>query len=269
MTGTDIDLIMKKIFKREFDNLDKFRAFIEKQETSESEVIGNFAELLDAYNLLLQEAVKITKISDINQKKLFGANEELEQQKKLLYLASTIDPLLGIYNRTYLIQVLSTEFAKSKRYQHVFSCILIDIDDFKMVNDNYGHQVGDQILIRIANVIKKELREVDSFGRYGGEEFVIILPSTNAQEASLAAEKVRLKIAGTDFNDLGDGITMTISQGISDSSIDNPSSEDVLLHRVDTALYQAKSMGKNCSVIYNKSGKRVFKETSEKQLSQK
>lgn len=269
MTEIDIDIIMKKVFKREFANLDKFKTLIEKQQITETDVIGNYAELLEAYSLLLQEAVKITKISDINQKKLFGANEELEQQKKLLYVASTIDPLLGIYNRTYLIQVLSTEFAKSKRYKHAFSCILIDIDDFKRVNDNYGHQVGDQILIRISNVIKNELREVDSFGRYGGEEFVIILPSTNAQEAFLAAEKVRHKISETDFNDLGQGISMTISQGISDSSIDNPQSEDVLLHRVDTALYQAKHSGKNCSKIYNKSGERVFKGALDKQISQK
>ncbi len=259
MNETDIDLIMKKVFKREFASLDKFQTLFDTNEVPESEIIGSFADLLDAYSLLLQEAVKITKISDINQKKLFGANEELEKQKKLLYLASIIDPLLGIYNRTYLIQVLITEFAKSRRYNHVFSCILIDIDDFKKVNDNYGHQMGDQVLTRIANIIKNELREVDSFGRYGGEEFIIVLPSTNAQEAQQAAEKVRHKIADAEFSDLIEGHKMTISLGLSDSSIESPESEDELLHNVDTALYQAKRSGKNCSILYKKSAGPIFK----------
>lgn len=250
---------MRKVFKREYASLDKFQTFFKKRQTSESEIIGNFAELLDAYSTLLQEAVKITKISDLNQKKHFSANQELEQQKKLLYLASIIDPMLDIYNRTFLMQVITTEFAKSKRYNHLFSCILIDIDDFKKVNDNYGHQVGDLILIRIANSIKDELREVDSFGRYGGEEFLIILPNTSAQEALQVAEKVRLKIAKTEFNNLSQGFSITLSQGISDSSIDNPQSEDQLLHQVDTALYQAKHSGKNSSVIYQCTSEPVFK----------
>jgi diguanylate cyclase (GGDEF)-like protein len=250
---------MRKVFKREYANLDKFQTFFKKRDISESEIIGNFSELLDAYSLLLQEAVKITKISDLNQKKHFSANEELEQQKELLYLASIIDPMLGTYNRTFLMQVLSTEFAKSKRYSHLFSCILIDIDDFKKVNDNYGHQMGDLILIRIATAIKNELREVDSFGRYGGEEFLIVLPNTTAQEALQVAEKVRHKIAKTEFNNLSQGFTITLSQGISDSSIDNPQSEDQLLHQVDTALYQAKHSGKNSSVIYKSTSKPVFK----------
>ncbi|MCH9697619.1 MAG: GGDEF domain-containing protein [Gammaproteobacteria bacterium] len=260
MTEEEIDKIMKKIFKREFANLDKFKSFIENNQIEDIDLDGNFAELLDAYSILLQEAVKITKISDINQKKLFGANEELEKQKKLLYLASIVDPLLGIYNRTYVIQVLANEFAKCKRYNQVFSCILIDIDDFKQANDNYGHQVGDQILIRVANVIKKELREVDSFGRYGGEEFIIVLPSTSAYQSSHVAEKLRQKIEKTDYSDLGQGVRITISQGISDTSLGHPDTEDALLHHVDTALYQAKHTGKNRSVIYDPNpGDQAFK----------
>ena len=250
---------MKKVYKREYANLDKFQTFFNTLQTSDSDIIATFSELLDAYNLLLQETVKITKISDLNQKKHFAANEELEQQKNLLYLASIIDPMLGIYNRTYLMQVLITEFAKCKRYNHVFSCILIDIDNFKRVNDNYGHQMGDQILIRIANVIKNEVREVDSFGRYGGEEFIIVLPNTNAQDALQAAEKIRHRIVETDFDDLSQGLSITISQGVSDSSIDNPQSEDELLYQVDTALYQAKHSGKNCSVIYKNTHETIFK----------
>ncbi len=136
---------------------------------------------------------------------------------------------------------------------------MIDIDDFKKVNDNYGHQMGDLILIRIATAIKNELREVDSFGRYGGEEFLIVLPNTSAQEALQVAEKIRLKIAKTKFNDLSQGFTITLSQGISDSSIDTLQSEDQLLHQVDTALYQAKHSGKNSSVIYKNTNKPVFK----------
>lgn len=250
MKEDEIEKIMKKVFKKEYAHLDTYKAVIEEKKLSPTELLDNYTQLLEAYRMLLQDAVKITKIGDINQKKLFQVNEDLEQQKQILYQTSITDALTKVYNRAYVMGVLEAEFAKSKRYQSTFSCILIDIDDFKAVNDNYGHLVGDAVLVKTTSIIKKQLRVVDSFGRYGGEEFLIILPATKAQEALLVAEKLRGKIAETEFIEKGHKISISISQGISDSLTDNPKSQDDLLYKVDTALYQAKKNGKNCSVIY-------------------
>jgi diguanylate cyclase (GGDEF)-like protein len=249
---------MKKVFKREYAHLDKYEAIIEEKNLSRTELFDNYTQLLEAYRMLLQDAVKITKIGDINQKKLFEVNEDLELQKKILYLNSITDALTKVFNRAYLLEVLEAEFAKNKRYQNTFSCILIDIDDFKVVNDNYGHLMGDLVLAKTASIIKKQLRAVDSFGRYGGEEFLIILPVTKAQEALLVAEKLRKKIAETEFIEKGHNISISISQGISDSSIDTPKSQDDLLYKVDTALYQAKEKDKNCCVIYQNNAQSTF-----------
>ncbi len=245
-----IDDIMKKVFKREYSSFEKHKTLLEQSDLPPAELLQGYIELLNAYRLLLQDAVKITKIGDINQKKLFDVNNELEKQKKLLYLISITDALTETYNRTFLMQALVKEFAKSQRYNQVFSCILIDVDDFKAINDNYGHQVGDIVLSEVANLIKDQIREVDSFGRYGGEEFMIILPNTNIDQAKIVAEKVRSKIEQQIFDIKNHAIRLTISQGLSDISIDQPQTEDELLYKVDTALYQAKAQGKNRSVVF-------------------
>ena len=258
MKEDEMEMIMKKVFKREYAHLDTHTAVIEGKNLSETELLNNYTQLLEAYRLLLHDAVKITKIGDINQKKLFDVNEALELQKKNLYLNSITDSLTQVFNRAYLMEVLETEFAKNERYNNIFSCILIDIDNFKAINDNYGHLMGDKVLAKTASIIKKQLRAVDSFGRYGGEEFLIILPVTNAQEAFLVAEKLREKIAGTVFIEKGHTISISISQGISDSLIDAPKSHDDFLYKVDTALYQAKEKGKNCSVIYQNTSQSTF-----------
>ncbi len=258
MNEDEMEMIMKKVFKREYAHLDTFEAIIEENNLSKTELLDKYTQLLEAYRMLLHDAVKITKIGDINQKKLFEVNEDLELQKKILYLNSITDALTKVFNRAYLMEVLEAEFAKNKRYQNTFSCILIDIDDFKVVNDNYGHLMGDLVLAKTASIIKKQLRAVDSFGRYGGEEFLIILPVTEAKEALLVAEKLRKKIAETEFIERGHNISISISQGISDSSIDTPKSQDDLLYKVDTALYQAKKKGKNCCIIYQNCAQSTF-----------
>lgn len=258
MKEDEIERIMKKVFKKEYAQLDTYKAIILEKDLSVTELLDNFTQLLEAYRILLQDAVKITKIGDINQKKLFEVNENLELQKQILYKTSVTDALTNIFNRAYLMEVLEAEFAKSKRYHNTFSCILIDIDDFKAVNDNYGHLVGDVVLVKTADIIKGQLRAVDVFGRYGGEEFLIILPATHALEAKLVAEKLRKKIAETEIIERGHNVSISISLGISDSLTDDPNSHDDLLYKVDTALYQAKEKGKNCSVIYQKTRQSTF-----------
>jgi diguanylate cyclase (GGDEF)-like protein len=148
------------------------------------------------------------------------------------------------------MDALKAEFAKNKRYQLPFSCMLIDIDDFKHINDNYGHLMGDIVLQELSRIIKANLREVDVFGRYGGEEFLIILPNIEVADAAPVAEKIRTRIAQTRFDCAGDEISITLSLGLLDSTNSQLTKEDDLLQNVDTALYEAKRKGKNCYVIF-------------------
>jgi len=210
----------------------------------------SFKTLLDNYKRLLHEFSKITKISDINQKKLFDSYNEVEQQKVILYKAATTDQLTNIYNRAFLMESLDTEFERSKRFNQEYSCILFDIDDFKNINDTYGHQMGDVVINNVAAVAAGLIRSTDIFGRYGGEEFLIIMPNTSIDGATVISEKIRKKIACTDFSYHKNRITCTISLGLSDSEMGHPVSSDDMLYNVDSALYKAKSAGKNVSIVY-------------------
>lgn len=241
---------MKKVFKHELLALNKYQLVVEDLQLTEDGLRYNYQKLLNDYRSLLHDAMKITTIGDINQKKLYEAFEELEKQKAALYQLSIIDHLTQIHNRPYIMKVFENAFATSKRYQQSFSCILLDIDDFKAVNDNYGHPMGDQVLKETAQLIAGQLRETDAVGRYGGEEFLIILPSTSVQEAEQVAEKIRTAVEKLTIGTKNLGIT--ISLGICDSQTDSPKLHDNMLHKVDAALYEAKKSGKNRFVTYQK-----------------
>lgn len=250
----DIDPLMKKVFKHEFKLLEEFERTEKNLNStslylSEDELRQNYKKLLESYQSLLKHAMKITSIGDMNQKKLFDAFEELERQKAALYQTSIMDQLTEVHNRTYIMSVFDDAFAHTKRYQQAFSCILLDIDDFKKINDTHGHQAGDAVLKATAQQIAGQLRETDFIGRYGGEEFLIILTHTNATEADKVAEKVRAAVAELKVGE--QALCVTISLGVCDTDIDNSISSDALLHKVDIALYHAKDNGKNRAVIYH------------------
>lgn len=252
----DIDMIMKRVFKKEHAIVDKSKKLIKSKSWTDEEFLAEYVQLLDSYQALLSESSKITKIGDINQKKLFEANTEIESQKEKLYKLSVTDYLTGIYNRRFILETFKIEFLKSKRYFLSLSCILLDIDNFKTINDKYGHQVGDATLKGVADFIQATIREVDIFGRYGGEEFLIILPNTNIYEAANVAEKIREKIALVEFEtgnqDFG-SFFLTLSLGIADRTNNNPKSDEELISFADKALFQAKANNKNQYVIYSQS----------------
>ncbi|SNZ03101.1 diguanylate cyclase (GGDEF) domain-containing protein [Persephonella hydrogeniphila] len=165
----------------------------------------------------------------------------------LLNLA-TYDPLTKLYNRRAVVEYAEKEVERSKRYNHPFSIILLDIDDFKGINDTYGHTVGDIVLKMIGDVIKEETRDIDKVGRYGGEEFIILLPETKLENARKLAERIKNRISETIF-DIGDySISVTISAGISGLGIHGDTFEE-MLKAADLALYQAKRRGKNQVVM--------------------
>lgn len=241
---------LELVFKGEYKTLKKTEQILNDKNITLPELCAAYKKLAKNYSNLLQEFVKITKISDINQKKLFDSYNEVEKQKIILYKAATIDQLSNIYNRAFLMESLETEFKRSRRFNETFSCILFDIDDFKLVNDTYGHQMGDVVIENIASIASDQIRSTDILGRYGGEEFMIIMPNTDHNGAKIIADKIRACIARTDFSYKNNRVNCTISLGITDSNIDAPDDQDDILFKADTALYQAKAQDKNRYVVY-------------------
>jgi len=165
----------------------------------------------------------------------------------VLELESNTDPLLGIHNRRYLDRRLVDEVSRARRYGLPLALLMIDVDHFKNINDTYGHQVGDQVLIKIAALLARSIREVDVVARYGGEELVVILPSTPAANATILAERLREGVATQIAIPSAPGqadIRITISIGIAELSHE-VSTTAALLEGADAAMYRAKSAGRN------------------------
>jgi len=174
-----------------------------------------------------------------------------QQRANQFQVMSITDPLTGLHNRRYLEARLTEELSRSKRYDYPLSFMMIDIDDFKVYNDQNGHQAGDRALEITAQCLRAALRKVDVASRYGGEEFSILLPQTNLQEAGVIADRIRRKIYGTLFTHgksqpLG---AVTVSIGLSAFSPALDSAE-AMVRAADRALYHAKRHGKNRAYAY-------------------
>ena len=179
----------------------------------------------------------------------------LEIKKVLLYetvekLAIT-DSLTGLYVRRYFSERLEEELHRSKRHKFKFAFLMIDIDDFKLCNDTYGHLVGDVVLKEMSRIIKEHLRAIDVVSRYGGEEFAVLLPETGPDGAILVAERLRKKIEENVFTAYDEKLKVTISTGVSIYPQD-ATEEKGLIEKADTALYTAKRSGKNIVCEYKK-----------------
>jgi diguanylate cyclase (GGDEF)-like protein len=160
--------------------------------------------------------------------------------------AASIDFLTKIYNRRATQEILDQQFYQFQRYHNSCSIILLDIDHFKKVNDNYGHEIGDKVLQSVTHILKDNLRKTDTLGRWGGEEFLIILPNMVIEKAIEVAEKLKQEIAREQI----EGINCTISLGV--KTIDNNDQTiDQAVKRADDALYNAKHSGRNCVVAFS------------------
>ncbi|TDO83505.1 diguanylate cyclase (GGDEF)-like protein [Halanaerobium saccharolyticum] len=158
---------------------------------------------------------------------------------KLRFLAHN-DQLTGVSNRRDLTNILEKEYERSQRYNNTFSFIIFDIDHFKLINDNYGHNTGDRILKELSNLVQTNIRKSDYFGRWGGEEFVVIAPENNLQSAKKFAEKLRKEIDRYNFIEESN---VTASFGVAEIAADE--NVDRLIKRADDALYRAKEKGRN------------------------
>ncbi len=174
------------------------------------------------------------------------ANTELQAALARETKLAHTDALTGINNRRRLFELAEHEFEMAVRYQHPLAVIMFDIDHFKEVNDTFGHTVGDQILQRVAQTASQELRSVDVFGRYGGEEFVIILPMTNAQQAYPLAERIREQVATIRLPTEKGEASVTLSIGIAElRHTAQPKWVETLIRNADETMYHAKQAGRN------------------------
>jgi diguanylate cyclase (GGDEF)-like protein len=191
---------------------------------------------------------------------LIGNNVSLVLDKIRLFKEmerlSITDPLTGLFNRRYFYDALEKEIERVKRYKSSFSIVLLDIDDFKRVNDEYGHLAGDRVLQILADILRRTLRKVDIIARYGGEEFILLLPNSEKEEAELIANRIREEVSKTVFECKSDkGVDVicpiTISGGIT-TCPDDFIELDKLLGAADRAMYEAKSLGKNRIVLFHR-----------------
>ena len=174
------------------------------------------------------------------------SNAILYEQTKQL---AVTDGLTGISNRPNMEQALQNEFERSMRYGAPLSVILLDVDHFKGVNDTYGHQKGDEILVAVASLLKKVCRTNDIAARYGGEEFLMILPQSNAQGAFKIAERVREEMMKLSFTGNETNFSVTTSCGVAELDRDFIKNTDQLITMADQALYEAKNSGRNKTII--------------------
>ncbi|MTJ12671.1 diguanylate cyclase [Anabaena sp. UHCC 0187] len=177
----------------------------------------------------------------------------LEEQKELVKslekLANT-DSLTGVWNRRYLLNIAEQETQRSRRYNRPLSVLMIDIDHFKNVNDTYGHAIGDEVLIIMTETVMKYLRNIDVLGRFGGEEFVALLPETDSQAAVITAERIRVNIEEIKIPIDDKLVSITVSIGVG-SYQKGDTDIDVLIQRADKALYQAKNQGRNRVIAHH------------------
>lgn len=173
----------------------------------------------------------------VNKRQLESANTKLQE-------LALRDGLTGLLNRRYWESCLEREFARHQRYDNPVSLVIFDIDHFKRVNDTYGHQTGDEVIRETARITSQLVRETDFAGRYGGEEFVVLLPGTTLDGAAQFAERLRSTIERQQLDYQGSPLTFTISLGVA-TLADDMAGYQALLERADKALYQSKEGGRN------------------------
>ncbi len=157
---------------------------------------------------------------------------------------SIYDSLTGVYNRRHIMERLNEEFERAKKFAFNLSFLMVDIDFFKSVNDTYGHIVGDVVLRKVASLIKESVREIDSVGRFGGEEFSVILPETSKKDAIVVAKRIVKRISSTKIKAFDESIKTTVSIGLA-SYPENSLYLDMIIEIADRALYKSKESGRN------------------------
>jgi len=174
---------------------------------------------------------------------LRSSAEDASLRAELAQERAMTDSLTTLFNRYGLQSILAREHAEARRYNRQLSCVLIDLDNFKAINDTYGHGVGDLALQQVAAILREAVRGSDAVFRYGGEEFLVLLPQTEIEGAIALGEKIRAEVASRKFGDRECAFTLTLSAGA--ASLEGDESIHEMIARTDMALYRAKERGRN------------------------
>lgn len=251
-----LDLILPDISGNEISRILKFSEdtkgipiiMVTARDSLEDRIASIDAGVDDYLAKPYNEVELISRIYAAARNKLI--RDELIKQKKQVEdllvkvgILAITDPLTGLFNRRHLEAELEKEFSKHKRHKHPVTCVMIDVDRFKRINDIYGHKTGDIVLREIARILQQSLRKVDIAARWGGEEFVVIMPQTDSKNALISASRILETVSRARFEQNPDvNVTVSIGIAIVSRTIATP---EKLIDEADKALYQAKKKGRN------------------------
>ena len=224
-----------------------------------TDYVVKFGDYLFTIPLVVEKNLTVAKVKRENESlrseleralaEVSDKNLQLELSLKRVEEMAATDPLTGLYNRRHFGKVLEQLFSEAQRYDQDLSCVMIDLDGYKQINDNHGHQVGDQILVVAGKLITANLRKMDVAARYGGDEFVLLLPHAAADEARGVATRIRDEYRQASAGVLRREPGANMSIGISSLKNDLPPSAEQFVARADAALYRAKEAGRNRIVV--------------------
>ncbi|HZZ42125.1 MAG TPA: diguanylate cyclase [Tepidisphaeraceae bacterium] len=220
-----------------------------------NDYVVKIGDYLFTIPLVVEKNLTVAKVRQENEhlrqkleqalKDVQDKNTQLEASLQRVEQMAATDPLTGLYNRRHFGKVLDQLFAEAQRYGKDLSCVMIDLDGYKQLNDSCGHQVGDQLLVAAGKVISANMRRMDVAARYGGDEFVLLLPHADAPSAAAVAGRIRdeFKQASAQLLKREKGVSMSI--GVGSLNNNSPSHADQLVARADAALYEAKEAGRD------------------------
>jgi diguanylate cyclase (GGDEF)-like protein len=206
-----------------------------------TDYVVKFGDYLFTIPLVIEKNLTVAKMIKEREE----LRRQLEEKNALLEQVAATDPLTGLYNRRHFARVLDQLFAETQRYEKDLSCVMIDLDGFKQLNDTLHHQTGDQILAMAGRVITTNLRRMDVAARYGGDEFVLLLPHAASAEAAQVAGRIREEFRNSSAALLKRDVGVSMSVGVASARGSDASGGDQLVAHADAALYRAKEAGRN------------------------
>ncbi len=244
--------VLAEIYKKSgeyrlaLENLESYYSYIQAAFDAESDRRLKTIEIIHQ----VETARKDAEIYQLRNVQLQQEIEERKKAQKALEHLATQDPLTGLANRRHFLDLARRAFIQARRYSRPLTAVMIDIDQFKHINDTFGHKTGDKVLSAVAAYMQEVLRKVDILGRFGGDEFVILLPETNRDGAMQLVERLRNCLAHRSEIIAGLALPVTLSIGIAAISEEPELTLDTLLQRADQAMYLAKQAGRNRAMVY-------------------
>jgi diguanylate cyclase (GGDEF)-like protein len=224
-----------------------------------TDYVVKVADYLYTIPLVIEKNLTVAKVKRENESlrnelehalaELRSKNRQLEESLHRVEEVAATDPLTQLYNRRHFGRVSEQMFAEAQRFDTELSCVMIDLDGYKRLNDTYGHQTGDQLLILAARAITANLRRMDVAARYGGDEFVLLLPRASSHDAQTVVSRIRDDFQSASVALLGEPGGVTMSIGIASVKSESVVNTDQLIGRADAALYRAKDEGRNRIVV--------------------